>query len=146
MGKITRITTILLILLSSTLYAADVYVTGLVVCEKVAKAAGRYSFFNIKDRLYFKKTDFPVKAAFETPVSIVAKYPRKSLFKAAITTTQGKIIAELPSRIIRLTKYPRFFLISWQGVEFKKPGKYLIKIYLNNKLHYVYPLWVVTLK
>ncbi len=146
MGKFIRLSAVFLILLSVSLHAADMYVTGLVVCEKVASAAGRYSFFNIKDRLYFKQTDFPVKTGFETPVSIVAKYRRKALFKAAITTTNGRVISELPARIVRLSKYPKFFLISWQGITFEKPGKYLIKIYLNNKLYYVYPLWVVTLK
>ncbi len=146
MGRVITILSLSLIFLTTTLPAADMYVTGLVVCEQVASAAGRYSFFNIKDRLYFKKSDFPAKANFETPVSIVAKYRKKALFKAAITTPNGKVISELPTRIIRLNKYPTFFLISWRGVEFKRPGKYLIKIYLNNKLYYIYPLWVVTLK
>ncbi len=145
-SKLVSILVLFLITLSTPLHATRMYVTGLVVCERVTRADGRYSFFNIKDRLYFKKSDFPAVADFETAVSIVSEIRRKVLFKAAIMDSSGKVISVLPNKIISLDEYPKFFLISWRGVKFPSPGKYLIKIYLNNKLHYIYPLWVVTLK
>ena len=55
------------------LSAGSVSVKGMVICERVANAGGRFSFFNIKDKLYFNEDSFPVTAQFESPIIIVAK-------------------------------------------------------------------------